>query len=459
MEDTMIEVLASYACGLAFEDLPKAVVRKANDCFFDLIGCYYGALKKGKNQAVLKAIAGFNPMPEARMWGTGLRCGVAEAALGIGTLCYDLEYDDGISVSGHWGSASIPAAYLSVQSAGGDGRRFLTALVAAYETGSRISRVFSPELLKKHVHFPCTMGAFGAAAGFARGAGCKKDILAGALSLAGLFPVGTYSTATSGAAGKGLYSGWPNFLGIQAVRLAGTGLSGDRDILENPDGFGRAVGLGAVEEAAKKAALQGLGETYQFMEVYFKPYPCCRWLHAPIHGMLELMKNCGLRREEVERVVVRCPEFALMYRANTGFDSKVRCQYSIPYSVGAAIWFGQVTPEEFEAPARSNREFLDFVRRITMEYDEELQRGFPGEYAVGMEVYTKSGQVLSIRQKMPWGPDAPASEEELIRKFSMLAEGILSTAEIDEWVQIYRSGVESDGAMERIASLLGTDKL
>ena len=68
MEDTMIEVLASYACGLTFEDLPKTVVRKANDCFFDLIGCYYGALKKEKNQAVLKAIAGFNPMPEAGIW-------------------------------------------------------------------------------------------------------------------------------------------------------------------------------------------------------------------------------------------------------------------------------------------------------------------------------------------------------------------------------------------------------
>ena len=85
MEKTVIETLAGFAAGLQFEYLPVKVRERANDCLFDLIGCYYGALGREKNVRLLEKIAGFNRMPESVLWGTNLSCGTAEAALGIGT--------------------------------------------------------------------------------------------------------------------------------------------------------------------------------------------------------------------------------------------------------------------------------------------------------------------------------------------------------------------------------------
>lgn len=455
MKETIIERLAVFGTQLRFEDLPPEVADKANDCFFDFIGCYYGAVKRDNVPQVICGIAAMNPAPESAVWGTGLKCGTAEAALAMGTVGYHLEYDDGISVSGHWGSASIPASFLGVARSGGDGKDLLTAIVAGYEVGCRISRMFSPRLLKKHIHFPCTMGAFGAAAGHARGLGASRDDLAGALSLAGLFPVGTYSTATSGAKGKSLYSGWPNYLGINALRLSQLGLTGDADVMEAPDGFARALGLAPMTEEYLDEAGRDLGKDFRFMQVYFKPYPCCRWLHAPVYALLSLMKQHGIDREEIETIDIGGPEFAMMYDTRSGYESKVTCQYSIPYSVGAAAWFGKLGLEEFEEPARMDQGLMQFISRIHMRVDDELQAKFPQVFGVILTLTLKDGRTFRIQQGTPWGPDAPATKEELIGKFRTLTQGIMRPEDQEAWVALYRGGFQQEGSFARVLALTG----
>lgn len=454
MKKTIIEILSDYTCQLRFEDLPAEVVRKANDCFFDFVGCYFGAVKRDNITHVIEGITAFNPMPESTIWGTGLACGIAEASMAIGTAGYHLEYDDGISVAGHWGSSSIPATYLSVVKHNGNGEELITSIVAAYEVGTRISRMFSPYLLKKHIHFPCTMGAFAAATGYAKGAKTSSDVLAGALSLAGLFPVGTYSTAISGAEGKGLYSGWPNYLGINAVRLSDLGLTGDRDIMEAPDGFANAVGLAPMTDDQLFSAVEGLGTSYRFMEVYFKPYPCCRWLHAPIHSVLGLMKKNNLTKDDIVSIDIGAPEFAMMYNTHTGFDSKVACQYSIPYSVGAAAYFGKLDIDEFEESVRTDINLNTYIGRISMHIDDELQARFPEYFGVRLEITLKDGRVLTSQEGTPWGPDSPPDKEELVEKFVSLTNGVLSLKDQKEWIELYHEGFEHPDSFMQIYELL-----
>lgn len=455
MKDTIINRLAQFAQELKFEDLPQSVVRKADDCFFDFAGCYFAAIQRENLPEIVRGIAAENPMPESEIWGTGLRCGIAEAALAMGTVGYYLEYDDGISVSGHWGSASIPATFLSVAKNGGNGKDLLTSIVTAYEVGCRISRMFSPRLLKKHIHFPCTMGGFGAAAGFAKGAGLTAQQLAGALSLAGLFPVGTYSTATGGAKGKGLYSGWPNYLGINAVRLSCLGLTGDADVMEAPDGFANAVGLAPMTSEYLEEAGRDLGQDFRFMQVYFKPYPCCRWLHAPVYAILNLMKKYGLTRQDIQAIKIGGPEFAMMYDTRTGYDSKVTCQYSIPYCVGAAAYYGRLGLDEFEENVRSDPALGKFIACITMYVDEELQANFPKMFGVRLTLQLKDGRSFCVLQGTPWGPDAPPTQDELLEKFRSLTRGVLSPEQQNQWESLYRGGFEKEGAFEQVLALTG----
>lgn len=455
MYNTILGTLSEFTANLKYEDLPEKVISKANDCFFDFVGCYYGALKIDNNPKILSEIAALNPSNQSTIWGTELRCGIAEAALAMGTVGYHLEYDDGISLSGHWGSASIPASFLSVAAKGGDGRDLICAIAAAYEVGCRISRMFSPRLLKKHIHFPCTMGAFGAAAGYAKGMNSDAGTLCGALSLAGLCPVGTYSTAVNGAKGKCLYSGWPNYLGINMVRLSEMGLTGDMDIMENPDGFSRAIGLSPMTEELAKAALANLGEVYMIMQTYFKPYPCCRWLHAPVYAALKLIKDNKISADDVENIDIGGPEFAMMYNTRTGYDSKVTCQYSIPFSVGAAIYYGRLGVREYESERRLDKGLGKFIERINMHIDSDLQDQFPKVFGVALKMKLYDGRTFSVRQGTPWGPNAPATKEELIEKFRMLTSGVLEKEEIDCWEVLYRNGFEKKGAFEKVLELTG----
>ena len=453
----LLETLANFAVNLKYEDLPQDTVSKANDCFFDLIGCYYGAVKKDENLEIVKSITSWNASQEASAWGFPYKTGHAEAALVMGYLGYNLEYDDGISVAGHWGSASIPATYLGVIKAGGSGKQFIAALIAAYEVGTRISRIFAPRLLKKHVHFPCTMGAFAAATGYGKAIGFNSSQLSGALSLAGLFPVGAYSTAVAGAKGKSLYSGWPNYLGINACRLADVGLIGDPDILEHDYGFGNALGLGPVTFEQAEAASRDLGDHYLFMQVYFKRYPCCRWLHAPVSAVESLMQTHGFKCGDIEKITIGGPEFLLMYNTHTGLTSKVACQYSMPYSVAAAMFFGKLGVDEYEQEARDVLCNEDFIDRIEVETNSLLDAKFPGSFEVEVNVHLKNGLCFKRIEGMPWGPESPPSKDELIDKFTALTKDILSVQTQQDWVNLYRAGIETPGVFEKVQELLGLD--
>jgi hypothetical protein len=81
-----------------------------------------------------------------------------------------------------------------------------------------------------------------------------------------------------------------------ALDLAESGYGGPLDILDHIDHF----------NAAK--ILDGLGETWAIAQTYFKPYACCRWLHAPLDCLLDLMNRfwqriypAGTRREPAPR--------------------------------------------------------------------------------------------------------------------------------------------------------------
>ena len=90
--ETILEKLADFAQQLKFEDLPRNVVRKANDCLLDFAGCYYAAVGRDDMPKVIRGIAAINPAPESRIWGTDLKCGIAEAALAMGTAGYYLRF-------------------------------------------------------------------------------------------------------------------------------------------------------------------------------------------------------------------------------------------------------------------------------------------------------------------------------------------------------------------------------
>lgn len=450
---TLIDKLAIYACGLKYENLPKNVVDKANDALFDLIGCYYGAFTDPIARKVLLNVK--KNGNEATLWGTGIRTASDEVALACGFLGYSLEYDDGVSLGGHWGSASIPAFVASAEKYGKSGRDLILAISLGYEIGTRISRIYSATLLKNKIHFPCTMGFYSAASGIGKLMDLNVEEYALGLANGVLAPVAPYATAVGGGTIKSLYSGWPNFLAIRMMEFAKNGIGGTTDIFEAAEGLGVIFKGHPLMEEEFREAVDGLGEKFFIMESYFKPYPCCRWLHASLYLLQMILKKYD--NKEVKKVIVSGPSFLSLYDKRGDFSQKIKAQYSIPYTMAAMLLHKDCGIAEFEESFRNSKELSEATKKIEVLAEVCLDMQFPKKFVVGVTVIYADGSIEKREGGLPWGPDNPATGEELICKFRSLTKSVLPEKIQESFISIYKEGIERDGVFDRMMELLSID--
>jgi 2-methylcitrate dehydratase PrpD len=455
-EKRILEELAEFVVELSIRDLPKNVIRQGNRCLLDLLGCVYGALNREGTCNLLDMAVQINPKPEATVWGTGKKAGMAEAALAHGCLGYHLEFDDGISLGAHWGSETIPAAIAAAEFEDRGGEALITAMVVAYEVGNRVSRAFSNRMLSRGIHFPCAMGAFGAAAGVAKIMDLSAAETVKALGNACLSPIAPYGPAFSGAPIKDAYSGWPNALGISMVRMAQAGWGGPDDLLEGPEGLGHVLGWEGSVRELRSQILDGLGSAFEIMKTYFKPYPCCRWLHAPVKAILEMREKGGWRSEDIDTIQVKVPQFMMMYDKKGIFHHEIKARYSMPYTAAASALWGRLGVEEFEASKRFDPALARLAKRVTLEVDPALNKAFPEVFETQVTVYLTSGHSETNQCGLPWGPENPPSDLALEDKFSYLTGKILDPERIASWLDLFQRGIESDKTLSALLGLLST---
>ncbi|PKL25976.1 MAG: hypothetical protein CVV46_15725 [Spirochaetae bacterium HGW-Spirochaetae-2] len=452
MSRTLLLQLSEFVADLKFEDLPIEVISKANDAVFDLIGCYFGALGQKDCRAILNYAGQHRDPAQAILWGTSHKIPASEAAMVEGFLAYSLEFDDGVSLGGHWGSSSIPAVIATAERLGKSGKDVILGIVCAYEVGTRISRLYAPNLLAHKIHFPCAMGAFAAAGGVAKVSGYSAGIIEGGLANGCLSPIGPYSTAVSGASIKNMYSGWPNTMGMKMMEFAEMGLYGDSDTFESDNGLGMAYGKEPLTEELKASALKSLGTKYMLMESYFKPYPCCRWLHAPLDVLHRIMvRNSG---RTIESITVAGPEFIHLYDTKLPYNDKIKAQYSIPFTLGAMLLTGEVGLSAFDTEFRTSMAVGEASGRISIFTDAELNLAFPNSFSVRLDVYFNDGGRDTLIGGLPWNPTQPATKLELIAKFKTLVNGVLPKAEIEEWIYLFLNGLERETTFIQILELL-----
>ena len=124
-------------------------------------------------------------------------------------------------------------------------------------------------------------------------------------------------------------------------------------------------------------ATDGLGDKWELIQVAVKPYPACHFVHACIDAAVALVREQKLDAGEVERVraivpgeVVKtvCEPAANKRRPANSYDA----QFSIPYTVAAALQRGRFTLDELEDEALSDKQILSLADRV----DYEIELGF-----------------------------------------------------------------------------------
>jgi 2-methylcitrate dehydratase PrpD len=350
------------------------------------------------------------------------------AALLNGTLAHSLDFDDThASGSLHSSAPIVPAAFAAAEMMGADGRATIAAIVAGYEVQIRLSLALDPAAhYDRGFHPTATCGAFGAAAAAGRLLQLDPEGYANAFGIVLSMAAGSMQFLVNGAWTKRSHVGHAAMCGLIAATLAREGYKGAAEAIEGKWGFLHAYAPAA--DAAK--AVDGLGRRWETLKIAVKPYPSCRYSHAPIDGIVALAREHGITADEVEEVAVGLPEPGWKITgdpepAKQSPKSVVDGQFSMAFCAAVALRSGGLVWDDY-ARHLGDPATQALCKRVRTRIDPKAQADFPAELSGSVRIKTRRG-AFETYVRVPKGEPANfLTAAELRAKFDGLTGPYLS---------------------------------
>jgi 2-methylcitrate dehydratase PrpD len=428
--------LTRFVTGLSYDGLPDDVRARVKALVLDLTGIMVRARNDAESTPAMIAAAGRLGMKGGGCTVVGDADGYAPpgAAMLNGTLAHSLDFDDThASASLHPSAPIVPAAFAAAEMAGADGRALIAAIVAGYEVQIRLSLALDPAAhYDRGFHPTATCGAFGAAAAAGRLLGLDPEGCANAFGIVLSMSAGSMQYLVNGAWTKRSHVGHAAMCGLIAATLAREGYKGAADALEGKWGF--LHGYAPASDAKK--AVEGLGQRWETMRIAVKPYPSCRYGHAPIDGILALASEHRIKPDEVEEVVVGVPEPGWKLigdpePAKQSPKSVVDGQFSMAFCAAVALRKGGFAWDDY-AHHLGDSATLALCKLVKTWVDPQAQANFPAEMSGSVKIRTARG-TFETYVRVPKGEPANfLTAPELRAKFDTLAGPYLSARRRDE---------------------------
>ena len=428
--DPITRTLVHFSHSLRRTDLSGEVILRAKYLLLDYLGVAIAGSQTESSQSVYRMLAHSGPEGPCTVIGTASRTTSEYAALANGTAAHSVELDDTHQAGSiHLGVVMFSTAIaLSEGLTDIDSDGFFTAVVAGYEVAARLGIAVQPkDHYKLGFHPTSTCGVFGAAVTAAKLLRLSEEQMLSAVGIAGSMAAGSLEFLSDGSWTKRLHPGLAAQNGILAARLAAEGFRGPGTILEGRDGFLSAYSRNAKPELVTK----DLGKDFEILRTSIKPHACCRYMQAPIDGLIKLAIERDIDPEQVSRVEVAVLEagWPLVCEPRERKYSPlntVDAQFSMPFGAAVAITFrkaglDQFTKETFESPA-----IRRLMGKVVLTKDTSIERNFPVEWPARVQVFQVNGQTFEQFVRFPKGdPENPLSWEELSTKFQSLAVRVL----------------------------------
>jgi 2-methylcitrate dehydratase PrpD len=411
--------LATFAAKLRFEDIPDAVMRRAEDLFLD----WFGSALAGKTGRPVQVIESFARQmgPQdgpcevliARRRTTPLFAAMVNAA-----SSHFAEQDDVHNGSVfHPAAVVFPAALAVAQSIGASGRDLLTASVAGYEVGIRVGE-FLGRSHYKIFHTTGTAGTVAAAAAVGHLLRLNPEQMLHAFGSAGTQAAGLWEFLRDAADSKQLHTANAAAGGLTAAYLAHEGFTGARRILEGAQGM--AAGMSRDADPAKLT--DQLGQRWTLAETSFKFHASCRHTHPAADALLQVVQAHGLRPSDIERVTARVHQGAIDVLGPVVDPRTVhQAKFSMGTVLGLIAEFGNAGLQEFDGFFNDPR-IAAFRGKVEMVLDQEVDLAYPARWIGKVTVQTVDGRTLEGRVDEPKGdPGNTLSREELESKALRLA--------------------------------------
>lgn len=379
--------LEKYILNTRWQDLPLDVQERLKGCFVDLMGALIIGSRSRQFDAGLCLAKSIFGSGDIAVVGSAEKLSFAGAATAMGHSSNAYDIDDGHNITrAHPGTSFVGAILAAAYEKNVSRNEFLTAMLVAYETTIRMGAALMNYY--NYAHSSGTFGAVGVAAGVGRLFGFSKEQINNALSVAEfnapLVP-GIRSVEYPSMNKDGVPFGV--MTGVLAILDTMCGFTGNKHMLEADE---------------YRHYLDDLGDKYQVMDLYFKPYPCCRWAHPAIDACLELIREHRLSTSDIENVTIYTFRRATMLSKIVPKTAD-EAQYNIAYPVASSIVYGdfgftQVLEENLNDPV-----VVDMMNRLQFKVDDDLDVRFPAERICRAEIKTKQGDTYISSECEPRG--------------------------------------------------------
>jgi 2-methylcitrate dehydratase PrpD len=370
-EPTAIERLAANALETTFDRFDAKTVAATIRRIIDTLGCTIGGSGDTGNPELVALVKDQGGKPEATIIIDGAKVPAGSAAFvnGIMTRSFDFEpvspLVDGVNTPGHISGTTVPTALAVAEATGSSGREMMTALLVGDDIAARVLAAsgFGFTLGWDGVG---TVNVFGATAIAGRLLGLTKRQLRHAFGLCLQLLGTTFQTIWDGTTAFKLPQGLAGQQGILAAQLAKADWTGPEDALFSKFGYYNMFTEGCQKP---EYLTDRLGEVYYYDGIT-KPYPACRITHAPIDASLAIIRQHGLKADDVKNVNLDLAQAGIDHKCGHPFapgdNPHTNAAFSYQYTVATAFVHGEVTPRQFAPAALADPKVHDFFRKITL---------------------------------------------------------------------------------------------
>ncbi|HEX2112948.1 MAG TPA: MmgE/PrpD family protein [Alphaproteobacteria bacterium] len=439
--------LARQALAFAPQPLPEAVARKAKICLLDYLCCVFESrdLETSRQAVAVTRPAGRG----AQVIGTNILAHPADAAFANATTGHGLVREDmHVPSIGHHGVVVWPALLALAQREPVRGARFLAAAVIGYEAAARIgTALFDAEIAR--LFRPTGLASpIGAALGGAYMVGLDEDGCTRALSLAVNTASGLNQWPHSGGGEMYFHPGFAARNAVTAVELAEVGAHASEDVIEGEAGL---IAAFRRKPARAEIALFA-GDRPEILAVFNKPAPACNYAQTPCQAALQVARELGAQRREIQSVSVRASDAALRYPGcnfKGPFERPLQAKMSIQFGVAAALANAALEEANYRIP--ESAEIRRLVAATSLAADAEFTSAYPARQSAEVEVVLNDGS----RMARQLDDVVPATEIEVRERFRRAAVAVVGDDTAREMERLV-DGLEQASDAGRVAALCRT---
>jgi 2-methylcitrate dehydratase PrpD len=414
---------ADFASNLSIDRIPAEAIAAAKINLFDTLACATAGISASGVKELAGLAVDWAGKPEASIWCTDERVPAHHAAWVNGMMAHARDYDDthdeavlhaGVSVI----PASIAAAQLNGEATGAD---LLAGIAAGLELICRLGMATSIGIIESGFMYTSLFGHFAATAAAARVMGFDRDQTINALGVAYSQAAGTHQVTRDAALTKRMQPGFAAKTALISTAMTRIGISGARNTFEGIDGLFRTYLRGRYDPTVLR---EGLGKHFEYLNLSYKPYPCCRFNHTAIDAALEIRRRLGSEVSGIRRISALVNRQA--YEAvctpvgmRKSPETIVQAQFSIPYTVACALVKGGAGLADFTDAALRDPAVRALAAKVDARVDEQIERDWSRNVSPTHLIVETNTGTFEARVDYPRGhTKAPMSKDDFERKMA-----------------------------------------